>query len=175
MEPLKSEIVSQNIKINVNNLSEVSKETIDNAKLGIEMVWKKYVGESMEMDLEFCDYLVDDQGKIINSAGVFDTKTGKIAIAVKSSSFKSFTTNNFPQSAAALMIAAHETSHKAQAFFGHKLNDTTDFDSDEYKDDPNEKEAWFIALNVVKKVFPNASGNFEYSGRVYKIPEQSIF
>lgn len=174
MEP-KGGKETEELVINVNNLAGVEQKTIDSSKEAIKVIWENYIGKDFVVELEFVDHIRKSNGDILDSAGDFNLDTGKLRVAVASDSFKSFTNQDFPELAAATLIVGHEMAHKLQLLRGEKLNPNDDFESEEYKNDPQEAEAWEIALHTFKKVHPFSSGYANYLGKKLEIPTKSKF
>lgn len=175
MEPKTEAKALKDLVVNVENKSGVPQDTIDAAKNAMQVVWRNLIKTEQNMTLQFVDFIVDDTGKIINSAAMFTPELNKIVIAVKSDSFKSFTNVGFGQEAVACLLTGHEMGHKVQDFRGEKLKSNTDFDSVDYKNDPQEAEAWDIALHTFKKIYPNSSGKGQYADKILEIPKKSKF
>jgi len=174
MEP-KGGKEKEDLVVNINNRAGATEDDIKHAKKSVEIVWNNLIGKDMVVNVEFVNNITDDEGNIRDSAGAYNPDTDKILIALSSNSFKTFVKGCGSQEAAVALITAHEMGHRFQLLRDGKVEHQPDTDSDEYINGTQEAEAWDIALHTFKSNWYEASGSFEYKGKVFTIPEKSKF
>lgn len=167
------EIERHNFIVHVDYRIQVPDKTILAAEYGIGLTWNLLAGSSESFRISFEDWIISRKtGKPANIASRYESGTGVISFGVESDSFKSF---HLPQAETSFLAGSHEAAHKMQLRRGDVFPSSDEPSDEEYINRPEEIEAWEVALNIFKYVYPKASGYIVPHGRRFDIPEKSRF
>lgn len=139
------------------------------AERAIGLVWDKFIGTSARFHIAYTGRFTDPAtGELTNTTAEYNPDTDTIIFAMERVK-EQF--GDLELEAKMVIFAAHEATHKVQLERGEAL--IPSHLNDNYANDPHEDEAWKVALEVFKVIYPDSRGGFDYEGTHYELPEKS--